>query len=342
METAQATRTFLKKLFAVKLAFSLTLYAGFFGIFSIFNTPEKPVFEEPSYNAQTIPLLEAAPNPNAQKAIGGAEIIIVDDSALYPETGNGSSVSITPSEFAQGNDKISTYVVQEGDTISQIAEMFQVSINTIRWGNDIDADGVIQPGQRLVILPINGVQHTVADGDTIKSIAAKYEGDIDEILRYNELSDTSEIAVGDTVVIPNGEVHEPKAKASSGGSYAKASISSSGYFINPVPGSVITQHLHGYNAIDLGASVGTPIYAAASGEVIVSKQSGWNGGYGNYVVIKHSNGTQTLYSHNSSNAVYVGQYVRQGEVIGYVGQTGRATGSHLHFEVRGASNPMLR
>ncbi|MCI5108688.1 MAG: LysM peptidoglycan-binding domain-containing M23 family metallopeptidase [Candidatus Pacebacteria bacterium] len=217
--------------------------------------------------------------------------------------------------------------------------MFGVSSNTIRWGNDIDTNDVINPGDRLVILPINGVRHTVEKGDTIKSIAKKYEGDVDEILRFNELTADSEISVGDVVVVPNGEVHRPK--ASSGGTYAKASVSSD-YFINPVPGSVITQYLHGYNAIDLGARSGSSVYASASGEVIVSKEGGWNGGYGNYVVIRHSNGTQTLYSHLASNSVYVGQYVSQGDIIGYVGATGRATGPHLHFEVRGAVNPFNR
>ena len=212
--------------------------------------------------------------------------------------------------------------------------MFQVSTNTIRWGNDIDTQDIIQPGQRLVILPINGVRHTVDEGETLKSIAKKYEGDIDEILRFNELTSSSEIAVGDVVIIPNGEVHSPKPVVSSGGSYAKAVVSVDGYFINPVPGSIVTQYLHGHNGIDLGA--------AASGEVIVSKQGGWNGGYGNYVVIKHPNGTQTLYSHNTSNSVYVGQYVEQGQTIGYIGQTGQATGPHLHFEVRGAANPLAR
>jgi murein DD-endopeptidase MepM/ murein hydrolase activator NlpD len=102
---------------------------------------------------------------------------------------------------------------------------------------------------------------------------------------------------------------------------------------------VRTQGIHGYNGVDLAAGVGTPILAAAGGEVIVAKGSGWNGGYGNYVVIKHPNGTQTLYAHMSSTAISSGAQVSGGEVIGYVGNTGRSTGSHLHFEVRGAKNP---
>jgi murein DD-endopeptidase MepM/ murein hydrolase activator NlpD len=97
--------------------------------------------------------------------------------------------------------------------------------------------------------------------------------------------------------------------------------------------------LHGHNGIDLAAPVGTPVLASAGGKVIVSRMGGYNGGYGIYVVISHSNGTQTLYAHLNANWVSVGEEVVQGQVIGTVGRTGRVTGPHLHFEVRGAKNP---
>ena len=93
------------------------------------------------YNSQTLPILEATANPNANAGVGGSEIVIVDDSALYPEVGSGGTADITPVQF--NSDKISTYVVQEGDTISQIAEMFRVSTNAIRWGNDINTKDVV-------------------------------------------------------------------------------------------------------------------------------------------------------------------------------------------------------
>ena len=108
----------------------------------------------------------------------------------------------------------------------------------------------------------------------------------------------------------------------------------------PVAGGIITQGLHGWNAVDIGAPKGTPIYAAAAGTVIVAKSNGaWNGGYGNYVVISHPNGTETLYAHMSKVETSAGASVGQGETIGLVGMTGMATGNHLHFEVRGAANP---
>jgi murein DD-endopeptidase MepM/ murein hydrolase activator NlpD len=124
------------------------------------------------------------------------------------------------------------------------------------------------------------------------------------------------------------------------GSDLGSASATSGYFENPVPGALLTQGIHGNNGVDLGAPSGTPIHAAAAGTVIVSKADGaWNGGYGSYVVISHSNGTQTLYAHMVKNIASVGETVSQGEVIGYVGETGEATGNHLHFEVRNAKNP---
>ena len=100
-----------------------------------------------------------------------------------------------------------------------------------------------------------------------------------------------------------------------------------------------SQGIHGYNGVDIAGSCGGQIRAAAAGTVIVSKGYGWNGGYGIYVVITHANGTQTLYAHNATNWVISGQYVAQGQIIGTVGSTGRSTGCHVHFEVRGAKNP---
>jgi len=105
--------------------------------------------------------------------------------------------------------------------------------------------------------------------------------------------------------------------------------------MRPLVGGVRTQGVHGYNGVDIAAPVGTPFLASAAGEVIVARSSGWNGGYGQYIVVRHANGTQTLYAHASQIIVGVGQRVVQGQVIGYVGSTGRSTGAHLHFEIRG-------
>ncbi|KKS58388.1 MAG: Peptidoglycan-binding LysM [Candidatus Nomurabacteria bacterium GW2011_GWF1_42_40] len=114
-----------------------------------------------------------------------------------------------------------------------------------------------------------------------------------------------------------------------------------GYFINPVPEfKRKSQGLHGpgMRGIDLAAPTGTRILASAPGTVIFARL-GYNGGYGNMVTIQHPNGTKTLYAHMSRIATKVGARVERGELIGYVGSTGRSTGPHLHFEVFGARNP---
>lgn len=100
-----------------------------------------------------------------------------------------------------------------------------------------------------------------------------------------------------------------------------------GYYTHPITGQY---KLHG--GVDICASNGTAIWAAASGKVVTSSD-GWNGGWGNYVMIDHGNGLQTLYAHMSSRACSVGQTVSQGATIGYVGSTGMSTSPHLHFEV---------
>lgn len=94
----------------------------------------------------------------------------------------------------------------------------------------------------------------------------------------------------------------------------------------------ITGEYRNHGGTDIGASYGSAIYAADSGTVVRSAD-GWNGGWGNYVMIDHGNGMQTLYAHMSSRAVSVGQTVSRGQTIGYVGSTGMSTGAHLHFEM---------
>ena len=289
-------------------------------------------------DSQSVVLLQAARNIDPAPPRGGGEVKSSEGALLAertPFSAEGEDQMAPPSA-----DQISLYLVQDGDTLSQVAEMFGVSVNTIIWANDLRSNKDIHPGETLLILPINGIQHTVVKGDTLASLAKKYGGDKDEILAYNGL-DSETLTVGAVITIPGGEVPEaPKPTGvKTGTKVITGGPNVSGYFIHPIPGTVRTQGLHGYNGVDYGASVGTPIRAAAGGRVITSRSGGWNGGYGTFIVIEHPNGTQTLYAHNSRNIVWQGQTVVQGQVIGYSGNTGRSTGPHLHFEVRGARNP---
>lgn len=285
-----------------------------------------------------VPVLSAGLNLSSQGARGGAEIV-VNEGALVSSGPIGADV-IATARVSSG--EISVYTVRANDTISHIAEMYGVTVNTIMWANDLTRASSIREGQTLIILPIAGVRHTIKKGDTLASIAKQYDGDVEEIMSYNDISTESGLSVGSTIVIPGGAMHTAPAvsKSASPVKSSGSSASTGGKWLShPVPGAIKTQGLHGYNSVDFGVSIGTSIRAAAAGEVIVSKSSGWNGGYGQYIVIRHSNGAQTLYAHLSYNSVGVGAYVNQGEVIAASGNTGKSTGPHLHFEVRGGTNP---
>lgn len=294
------------------------------------------------HNSQTAPILQASTNIDPNPVSGGADLNIIEDKALVAESGvGGGFVEINNRK----SDQIAVYEVKEGDTISQIAHMFDVSVNTIKWANNLTKP--IAKGDSLVILPTTGIKHTVKAGGTITDIAKKYNADAKEIALFNGISVDTELVAGQEIIVPNVDlvVEETKKPTksiakSSGKASSNPSSGSSDWMVKPIRAGRKTQGLHGNNGVDFGAPVGTPIYAAAGGTVIIAKDDGgWNGGYGNYVVVKHSNGVQTLYAHMTSVLTSAGAQVSQGKQIGTVGNTGRSTGAHLHFEVRGAKNP---
>lgn len=303
--------------------------------------------EPPLLHDTDIALLAAATNldPNPDK--GRSDLSMTGDSALVANAGPAGSLPTSSGSSAGG--AISVYQVREGDSLSEIADMFGVSMSTILWANDIKDAKLIKPGDSLVILPVSGVRYTIKKGGTLADVAKLFDADVDEIALFNGIDPSATLAAGTELIIPGGEQQSAATKATTVKKAATATTKSSstgstvvtsGYFINPVPGALLTQGVHGTNAVDLGSAAGTPIRAAADGTVIVSKgNAAWNGGYGSYVVITHDNGTQTLYAHMSKDVVAVGATVAAGDVIGYVGRTGEATGNHLHFEVRGGKNP---
>ena len=336
--------------------------AGFFSISSFLSgvIPQANAESKPQ-NSQTLQLLAPATNIDPTPSVGGGDISIVDSSALVPQDGPSGTLADIGSRPVSYN--ISVYTVREGDTLSGIAHMFGVTMGTITGANELQGKP-IHPGQELVILPITGVRYSVKAGDTIAGIAKATRSDAYDIRQYNDLSSDADLVAGASILIPNVEtaVATPaaaksataaapaKKKPSTSAASAKpagaskpgpdgSGLALSGYFGLPVHG-IITQGIHGYNGVDIGAPNGTPIYAAAGGTVIVAKSSGYNGGYGSYVVIRHPNGTQTLYGHMSRVMTTVGAAVTQGANIGLVGSTGESTGNHLHYEVRGATNPL--
>lgn len=309
-------------------------------------------------NSQTLALLEANVPPvslvnkdkksTTEGEIDGNVAISISDNALVP-TVNSLDIGGSDTDGEAFSDQVSIYVIRKGDSIAQIAKMFGVSVNTIYWVNDLKKGDKLKEGETLIILPFDGLTHVVKPKETLAGIAKLYKADASEIIAFNGLDKDAKIAVGDELVIPDGQkieespkpVKKPSTNTSNIANSRSNLKSADGYFAYPLPsGPRIrkTQGLHGNGGIDIGAPSGTPIYASASGTVVFAK-TGYNGGYGTLVILKHSNGTETRYAHMSKLGTSAGRQVSQGEVIGYVGTTGRSTGNHLHFEVRGARNP---
>ncbi len=272
--------------------------------------------------------------------------ITAPEEEIMPSTAAGGSAVISPILSPAGmeggvRDKVIVYTVAEGDTVSQIATKFGVSISTILWENSLTAYSLIRPGDDLRILPTSGIQHKVVKGETLAKIAKKYEVDPEIIIDYNKLASAGNIAPGELLMIPGGKkVYEQTA-------YSVRSVASkavikpaaskatgSGRMVWPNSCRYISQYFKWrHSGLDIACAHGSGIYAAEAGRVITAL-GGWNGGYGNYVIIDHGNGLSTLYGHLSAIYVSKGESVSRGQLIGAEGTTGRSTGPHLHFEVR--------
>jgi len=241
---------------------------------------------------------------------------------------------------AEKRGGIVEYTVQQGDRLSFIALDYGVSVESIIWANELRNEKIAED-QVLKIPPVSGVIHTVKKGETISTLAKKYAVKSDSITAYNGLPQNGELQIGEELVVPDGKI-----KGSAGVATAKKSPFSylpnlGDYFLIPTVGYNWSR-IHGRNAVDVANSCGTSIVAAADGNVTVSDGVGWNGGFGKYIKINHSNGTETVYAHNSKLLVAVGEFVSKGQLMALMGSTGRSTGCHLHFEVHGARNPLAK
>ncbi len=247
-------------------------------------------------------------------------------------------------------DSVITYVVERGDTLSTVAQKFGISVDTIKWANDLSADDV-NIGDELKILPVTGVAYKVQSGDTVYTIAKKFDTDAQKIVDFpfNDFAnpETFSLVEGEQLIVPDGV--QPSARPS----YVtqRAVLVQAPEFTNvtgdgfhwPVQG-LITQGFTWYhNGIDIAGPVGTPIYASKAG-VVMEANCGYDGGYACHVLLSHAGGWSTMYAHMVQQpSVSVGQSVSAGQLIGYRGNTGRSTGPHTHFEIRspnGNLNPL--
>jgi len=240
-------------------------------------------------------------------------------------------------------DKIITYIVQKGDTISTIAEKFPtpdgpISVETMRWANNLTNDD-LSIGDELKIPPVTGIVHKVSKGESVYAIAKKYDTDAQKIVDFpfNDFAnpETFSLVEGQILIVPDGikPALQPFIKRSVYIAQGPVSISSYG-FTWPVRG-IVSQFAAWYHmAIDITSPVGTPIVASHDGTVSGISSGTWDGGYGTSVWIDNGAGFESHYAHLGGINVGTGDRVAAGKtVIGWIGMTGRTTGPHVHFEI---------
>ncbi|NLE83280.1 MAG: peptidoglycan DD-metalloendopeptidase family protein [Chloroflexi bacterium] len=281
----------------------------------------------------------------------GTETELTRDQSLYTE--------------GKANARLETiyHTVVSGDSIWALAETYNVEIESILFANyDIlqDKSDNLMIGQVIAIPPVDGIYHTWRSRDTLSSVASRYGATIQDILLFigNNLDlSNPEIEPGTSIMVPGGRRElvpisyaavtiDAEGRLVSGWDGPGAclldfvSLYGNGFFIWPSAVHYLTGNNYGpgHNGIDIGAGLGSQLFAADSGTVVYA---GWmNGGYGNFVVIDHGNGYSTLYEHLDKIHVSCGDNVFQGSVIGTSGSTGNSTGPHLHFEIRYANMPV--
>ncbi len=234
--------------------------------------------------------------------------------------------------------KIRTYAVQSGDTIIGIALSFGIRPETIQWSNPKleDNPDLLMVGDKLTILPVDGVYHQISGSETLDEIAGTLKVTTADIINYplNNLDpENPVITSGQWLIVPGGEKpYVPKHVSAVRVNVPSGATKGTGNFQWPTTGTITQDYWSGHRALDIGGWIGDPIYAADAGYVIYA---GWdNTGYGNMVEINHGNGFTTLYAHQSKIYVSVGDEVTKGQQIGEMGSTGHSTGPHLHFEIR--------
>ncbi|MBI2415227.1 MAG: M23 family metallopeptidase [Candidatus Kerfeldbacteria bacterium] len=280
-------------------------------------------------------------DPSAQPLLTvGDQLQLANQDALV-----GSSVIETSVGVRAG---ITEYKVRQGDTVSDIANRFGVTVSTLLWSNNLTSSSYIKPGDTLKILPASGITHTVAEGDTLEKIVEKYKGDLEETVRVNDIGEDRLVAVGTEIVVVDGTPPPPPPPPVQSSYYGQTGTYNV-YQQRNVPNGAITGGKlnwpvgcrntpttywgHANRARDIPCPVGTPIYAAEAGTAYITFTGQWGHGYGNAIDVRSANGLVTRYAHLSSFNITNGQSVSRGQVIGFVGMTGRTSGPHIHFEV---------
>ncbi len=248
--------------------------------------------------------------------LGSVDLAAAESTAKTPEGGEDRGLYY------------SAYKVQRGDTLSAIAESYNVTLDTVVSFNDIKNARALQPGQLLRIPSMAGILYTAKAGDTATSIAAAQNVSADRIVEVNGLM-SDQVETGRQLFVPDAKLASFALREISGDLFrwpARGWITSwYGWRNDPFTG---VRSFH--NGLDIGVDMGTPVLAAMDGVVA---ETGYNSSSGNYVLLAHHAGWMTLYGHLQTISVKSGARVALGQRIAYSGNTGYSTGPHLHFSV---------
>ena len=229
-----------------------------------------------------------------------------------------------------------SYTVKKGDSVSKIAASFSLSMDAIIASNGISNARILREGEKLRVPNMDGIPYTVRKGDSLSGISRSMGVPLEAILDANDIQSDA-INAGLTLFIPGARMNREDLKLALGELFiypVKGAKLTSPYGWRNDPFSGVRRH---HAALDLSAPQGTPVTAAMDGKVLAL---GYNGTYGNYIILSHSGEYQTMYAHLHTTTVAKGDNVVQGRQIGTVGNTGYSTGPHLHFAIFKNSRPV--
>jgi murein DD-endopeptidase MepM/ murein hydrolase activator NlpD len=235
------------------------------------------------------------------------------------------------------------YTVQPGDTLWGLAQERGLDQGLLAAANDLPEDTLLLAGQELLIPKGNVVPHVIALGETLWAIAGLYNTDVNSIISENDLDNPDALLAGDEILVPVNAGHAYAGIAPARHAYAATAPARHKWMLPFWPTFGVVSSVFGprdgrqHEGIDIAAEEGTPIRAVKSGRVVFA---GERGAYGNAVIIDHGRGLRTLYAHASEVTVEKGEVVEEGQEVALVGNTGRSTGPHLHFELLYQGTPL--
>lgn len=256
------------------------------------------------------------------------------------------NIALTTVPESRQRTQYLAYKIESGDSLYNIGSRFKVSVDALKYVNNLYDESVLKVGQDIVIPPASGLIHKVQAGDTLASIAKKYSVPTQAIADFNYLLEPNKLALGTELVIPDAKIPQPVVVdlpiiPSTIAQNIKDANASKGWCMWPTNASTLTQYFSWYhNGLDIATPWGRampPIYACAAGVVT---RAGWDPfGLGLHIVVNHGNGYETVYGHMSRLDASYGDKVKKGEVIGVMGSTGRSTGPHVHFMIKYRGSP---